>query len=127
MAEKELCVLCGGPSEQGHHVTGRGPDGRQLDDAFTVPVCGEDHDLLHNDLRRMGVDHPLKTTSVPEHIERRLQREALFLSRLAEAQPSFPWVATSAGAVMSWANDLCRFVARMDHLMSGWRDVISHD
>ena len=43
------CVLCGGPADDAHHITGRGFGGMGLTapDLLTMPVCRADHNLIH--------------------------------------------------------------------------------
>lgn len=118
-----LCAICGRLANHEHHESGRGPDGSQLDPHLTAPVCHEDHDLLHDDLRTAGIDRPLQATSVPERIERRLERVGLFLGRVAEAFPPFRWIGAIASACSRWAAELGSFVASLDRCCPGWRQA----
>jgi len=49
------CVFCGGPSEYRHHPTGRDRSGGYLDPDYTVPVCHDDHCLVHDDFQTLEV------------------------------------------------------------------------
>jgi hypothetical protein len=52
------CILCGGPSDYQHHPTGRiaGEDSPYLDPTYTVGVCHDDHYLIHDDLKTLGLE-----------------------------------------------------------------------
>jgi hypothetical protein len=123
MEPTERCIACSKPADHGHHVTGRGSDHDQLDSDLTVPLCHEDHVLIHQDLRTAGIDDPTEMNTVPERIEHRLRRVATLLGRLSEFLSS-TWISAAAIAVVSWANELSQFVAAMDHWNLGWRGVM---
>ncbi len=120
MPEHEHCLLCGEPCEHQHHLTGRGADHEHLDPALTVPLCHNDHELVHQDLRTDEIDRPLTSATVPERIERRLERVATFLGRAYEFFP-FMWLGCAAAAVRSWATELGQFIAALDQWNTGWR------
>lgn len=65
------CLWCGAPSIEGHHLSGRGPDGAYLDDLI-VPLCKSHHDLVHVLLRRLGIDWPPSGMPLLEYRVRRL-------------------------------------------------------
>ena len=52
--ELENCAICGGRAVDPHHLTGRGSDRLQLDPDLTAPLCHDDHELIHEDLRTEG-------------------------------------------------------------------------
>jgi hypothetical protein len=116
----ERCVICGEPACDLHHLTGRGPDGRQLDEELTAPTCHDDHELVHDDLRHQGVHKPLKETSVFERVAYRLERVAVFFARLAEQLP-FAWLQRLAGSMCQWAGELRTGVAALDAWNPNWR------
>lgn len=123
MIDRPKCSTCDHIAQHDHHLTGRGGDGEQLDPSLTVPVCFDCHDLLHDHLRLDQVDRPLANTSVPEVIERRLRRMAIFLSEVAQWQSSLVWVAAVAIKLDAMADQLRRHIAMLDRNFEGWRTV----
>ncbi len=121
MENDERCAITGGPAERGHHLTGRGPDGEQLDEELTAPVGHDGHELVHEDLRREGLDKPLEADTVPERMERRLRRVGLFMGRVAEAVPPLAWLMALARSCARWADELAGFVRALDSWNPGWR------
>jgi len=83
------CLFCGKPAEQDHHCTGKGSNNQYLDKDLTAALCGEDHDLVHTDLRVAGIDRPLQAAGATARTDRRLRRLGLFMSRLAEVFPEW--------------------------------------
>jgi hypothetical protein len=118
--EDEPCAICSGPSEDPHHVTGKGPDEEYLDPDLTAPVCHDDHEMIHEDLRNEKLNKPLGRASIPERIAYRLDRLGVLLSRVAEQLP-FDWVVRVATAVRSWAEELRCFVQGLDLWNPDWR------
>ena len=123
MTDRHACVLCGLPGDHQHHLTGRGADHEQLDQQFTVPLCHSDHELVHAELRTAKIDRPLSATTVPERMERRLERVAAFLGRAYEYFP-FVWVGCAAVAVRQWALELGQFIAALDQWNPAWRRAL---
>ncbi len=116
----EPCAICGRPAEDPHHLTGRGPDSEYLDDDLAAPLCHDDHELLHEDLRHDRIDKPFGDLSVFERVAYRLERVAVFFSRLAEQAP-LQWIVTLAEAMRRWAGELRRGVDDLDSKHPRWR------
>jgi hypothetical protein len=114
------CAICGGAACDSHHLTGRGPDGGYLDPELTVDECHDDHELLHEDLRQEGIDKPLRDANVFERVAYRLERAAVFFTRLAEQAP-FAWLVKLAGSMRQWAGELRSGVAALDARIPAWR------
>jgi len=121
------CVLCGHPSEDPHHVTGWGWKGTQLDDDYRLPLCHDDHELVHDDLRQAGIDKPLQGKTVIEEVARRLERSAALLGRLGEAVPAVSSVLYLARAMRFWAEQLHKVVQLLDNWNPSWRTVVGRD
>jgi hypothetical protein len=116
------CEVCRNASrERGHHVTGRGADGEYLDAVLKAPLCHDDHELCHEDLRNAGLDRPCQARTLVEQVEYRLRRIALFFARVAEADRNHVFYAWLARRLEVWANDLARHVASLDRYLPGWR------
>lgn len=116
----EPCAICGQPAVDPHHLTGKGPDGGYLDGELTAPTCHDDHELLHEDLRHDRIDKPLGDVSVFERVAYRLERVAVFFSRLAERTP-FSWVIRLAASMRRWAGELRSGVNALDAWNPAWR------
>ena len=121
MTTRPPCVRCGKPSRHDHHLTGRGQDHHQLDDTLTIPLCFDDHVLIHAELRIDEVDNPLTACSVPEVIERRLRRVAHVMGLFGSSAPAFVWAEHLARSLVLWADELKGFVAHLDTLKIPWR------
>jgi hypothetical protein len=95
-------------------------------------VCRDDHELVHDDWRTLGIDDRLSTNereqaraagplTFVERVEIRLRRTAVFFSRLAARHPGCPWLATMAEALKRWADELKRDTDARDRRDPGWR------
>ena len=121
------CLVCGDVPCLGHHPTGRGPDDRYLDPDLRLPYCHDHHELCGDDWRTLGVEdskrdrEPERTLSLIERVERRLQRLAATVGRLAEAHPQHTWLTAGARALKRWADELTSFIAALDRRDPGWR------
>lgn len=120
-----LCPLCDGPAGKGHHVTGRGADGRYLDPESVLRTCHDDHMLLHDDWNTLGAadgaancDHTFLGS-----LEVRLTRTAALAGRVAEtAPPPFSFVfALVAQLLAAWASRLSNSLSALDRYSPGWR------
>jgi hypothetical protein len=105
MGDLPICAICGERSHHAHHLTGREGE-PQLDPDLVAPVCHDDHDLIHEDLRFEGLDRPLVDATTAERLERRLRRLSFFLLRVGETYPDFTWVPVVALHCQIWADDL---------------------
>ena len=117
----ESCAICGRAMADLHHLTGRGPDAGQLDPDLVVPLCHDDHELLHEDLRTEGLDRPCHAVTAVERVAHRLQRAGIFLARVAENVPPLCWLAGLAQGMRRWASELLDHVRTLDDWDSGWR------
>ena len=117
------CIFGDDPSDDPHHISGRGADGRQLDDDVVVPLCHDHHELIHDDLRLDGLDKPLRMDNPIDQTVRRLRRAAAFLARLADAVPAISSLAYMARGMQRWADQLERFSQTLDRWNPSWRDA----
>jgi hypothetical protein len=120
------CAYCDAEGAMRHHLTGRDPQLRYLDPRLTLPLCHDHHQLIHDDLRVVGVDDPATGTSrrLPfvERVEWRLRRLAVALGRLARALPDWRWLGTLAASAKRWADELAWDIRVRDTRDPGWRD-----
>jgi hypothetical protein len=122
--ESRRCAICGKQVRRdGHHLTGRGQGGLPLDDDLIADLCHDDHELVHDDLRRLHIDTPLQSSNVLERIERRLQRVGVFLGRVGEAT-GITWSLLLAVACVRWASELRAAVVALDRWNGDWRGVV---
>lgn len=121
MTESIRCAICGDDGEDGHHLTGRGPDGEYLDPELVTDLCHDDHELAGEDLRQEGLERPLTGTTAVERIAYRLHRVGVFLARVAEEVPPFRWIVRLAVALRNWADELNRFTSALDAWNPAWR------
>jgi hypothetical protein len=118
------CEVCRKARRQRHHhVTGRGADGQYLDAELTAPVCHDDHELCHEDLRNADLDRPCRARTLVERVEYRLRRMALFFGRMAEANRNDFFYGWLARRLEVWANELARHVAGLDRYFPAWRTL----
>jgi hypothetical protein len=85
------CIGCGARATRRHHPTGRDLAERYLDAEFTVAVCHDDHELVHDDRRTLGIHEAAAPLSWFDRVELRFRRIASDLARLAELGPQNPW------------------------------------
>lgn len=105
-ATDQLCAMCDKTAVDAHHLTGRDPDGCYLDPDLVVPLCHDDHELAHDDLRHADLDRPDPDQWSPSFgVAFRLCRVALFLARTPQ---HFPTGLSSvlAKAQWHWADEL---------------------
>jgi hypothetical protein len=118
------CIVCGAPATRWHHVTGRDARGRYLDPDFVVPLCHDDHELTHDDLRLLGVDKaggpPGPGWTITEALEFALRRLGAGASRVAETH-DWPLLDTLAGCLKRWADELRSHNAALDRHCPNWR------
>jgi hypothetical protein len=123
MDDEKRCAICGKPAEDEHHLIGRGHAFVQLDPTLTADVCHDDHELLHDDCRRQGIDKPLQSTNIFERIERFLQRVGVFLGRVGEAT-GIAWCIGLAGSCARFAGELHTAIMALDGWDLGWRGAL---
>lgn len=91
-APSGYCTLCGKPSVDRHHVTGRDPDGVYLHREFVADLCHQHHELVHNVLRSQGVDTPDSPVwNVVTCVAHVLRRVAVFIGQLAPRADNPMW------------------------------------
>src|SRR4051794_33182501 len=101
------CAICGAEPCQGHHLTGTDADDRNyLDPDFIVPLCHDDHVLVHDDWHTHGLQRAPERLSHLELIELALRRIAVLVGRFAEAHADLTWAGGWAQAFDSMANKL---------------------
>ena len=122
-AEPRLCAFCGAPADDDHHLDGCDVAGRHLDDLLRGPKCHDDHELLHEDLRRQQIDKPLQSTNILDQLERFLRRVAVYVGRAAEAT-GFQWCLALAGSCARWAERLHAAIVALDARDPAWRWIV---
>lgn len=119
------CEFCGAPVKRRHHPTGRDERDLYLDYEFTVGLCHDHHELVHDDSHTLGWE---KLVGQPhawfERMELRLRRWAAFLARLdADASAPIPTVWQRLSVLLTrWADELANGIALLDELFPSWRD-----
>lgn len=120
-----VCVICGRPAADDHHVTGH-----SLDPQLSFGHCHDHHELLHDDWNTAGV--PAKSRARDDRDEDapptvlhavylRLTRLALWLGRLAQQGVFEPIAGKLAAALARWARSLAACIAALDAHVPGWR------
>ena len=112
MRPESDCVVCGARAAHFHHITGRGNNGKQLDDHLGIFVCVDDHVLLHADLANAHLNKPLTSDETPTLIGRRLRRTALTFSRVIEVSSLFLWLFPFCLSFNDWADELDGYMKR---------------
>jgi hypothetical protein len=115
------CFGCGARASCHHHPTGRDCAERYLDADFTVAVCHDDHELLHDDRRTLGTEKPAAALSWFERGELRLRRIASDLARMSELHPQSTWFARAANWLLRWADEIAQGLLALDARDPGWR------
>lgn len=115
------CIGCEAHASRRHHPTGRDFAEEYLDADLTVPVCHDDHELIHDDRRTLGTQEPPAPLSWFERVELRLRRIAGDLARLAELHPDKGWLPRCARWLLRWADELANGLRAMDARDPGWR------
>ena len=101
---KGLPCYCGQSATQWHHVTATFPGRVFLDPEFTITVCDECHDLIHEDYRFQGIVLPLRDRSLIAVHEHQHRCMGLALLRIAEAQPHESWIPSFAVQLLKMAD-----------------------
>ena len=120
-----LCVVCGQPAVDQHHLTGW-----RLDPALVLPHCHDHHELAHDDWNTAGV--PAKNRgwddadqdeppTMLHTLHLRLQRLSMWLGRLAERGLWQPVSGLLADALARWAAVLQRCINGLDSSVPSWR------
>ena len=115
------CIGCGARASRRHHPTGCDFAEEYLDADFTVSVCHDDHELIHDDRRTVGTQMPRAPLSWFERVELRLRRIAGDLARLSEVHPDNAWLTNCARWLLRWADELANGLRAMDARDPGWR------
>jgi len=124
MAEQRHCAVCGKRVRMdGHHLTGRGPDGGYLDDDLVADLCHDHHELVGDDHRQQHIYDPVQSLNVLERLEYRLRRVATFLARVARGT-GVGWCTRLAGSLVRWATELRVVIIALDLGCPGWRTII---
>jgi hypothetical protein len=116
-----VCAFCGSAACDLHHPTGKDADNEYLDPDLRIPVCHNDHELIHDDWHTLGLHDALPGLSRLELIELGLRRLAIATSRFAEAHPDWSWAAGIAVAFGRWADELAAELRARDARDPGWR------
>ena len=101
---KRLPCYCGQSATQWHHVTATFPGRVFLDPEFTIPVCDECHDLIHEDYRFHGIVLPLRDRSLIAVREHQHRCMGLALLRVAEVQQHRSWALPIAAQLLKMAD-----------------------
>jgi hypothetical protein len=115
----EQCFRCGKRGANQHHLTLRDENGERLDDALTVPLCHNCHCAEHDWLRLSDLQRAPGPLSLPERVELRLRRLAVFFERLVMFAP---FSLKLAAALSGWADELARHTAGLDRCYPRWRE-----
>jgi hypothetical protein len=115
------CVRCGQRSKDDHHLTVRDDHGDYLDADLKVPLCRSCHNAEHDALRVLDLERALGPLSLPERVELRLRRLAVFVARLAVRWG--PLFGFAAAALTRWADELAEHTQRLDRRHPGWREA----
>lgn len=107
------CALCDRAAVDRHHLTGR-TEGRYLDPDLVAGVCHDHHELLGDDMRAEGLERPRGPMGVVRRVAHRLRCVAVFLVRLAGANPDSLW-ARLGGHLRGWADELDTAVLELAH------------
>lgn len=87
--------------------------------SLTAQTCRDDHELLHEDLRRDRIDNPVGNVNVLERVAYLLERVSIFFARLEERAP-YEWVARLAQSMRQWAGELRLGVRDLDARHPNW-------
>ncbi len=92
-APKGFCGLCGRPSKERHHLTGRDTNGVYVHPGLLADLCHQHHVFIHNVLRSQHIDTPPVT---PDHpfalVGYVLRRLAVFIGLFAARADNPVWV-----------------------------------
>lgn len=126
------CEMCGREGRwQAHHPTGKdclrhhpGGEGCDcfLDPNLTVPLCHDHHTLCHDDWYTLGVAQPEGDLTWAERVELRLRRLAEALGRIDQTRGGESLFGKLASALVRWADELRRFIRKLDDYAPGWRE-----
>jgi len=120
-----LCLLCGDPADDPHHVTGRGTDESYLDPELVSPLCHSGHELVGDDWRTAGVYEAGDRETSLELLELRLARLGMFFGRLAKHVPGplGAFLALVGLHLARWRAGLAGAIVALDRDSPGWRDI----
>ena len=123
MKARPPCLLCGAPSEDGHHVTGRDANETYLDPVFKAPLCHSCHELVGEDWNTVGVQDTAPAESFLDSLELRLTRTATFTGRVAEPapEPLRRFLLALASHLAAWSARLHEVIAALDQYLPAWR------
>jgi hypothetical protein len=116
------CEFCGKTVERRHHPTGKDHRNRYLDPELVVPVCHDDHELVHDDWRTLAIEAVAEPQTFVEQVEIRLRRLAATLARWDEALGGGTFLNVLAAALTGWADELAAFLRRLDTRDPTWRE-----
>lgn len=115
----EQCFRCAKRGAHQHHLTLRDEHGERLDDALTVPLCHNCHYAEHDWLHLSDLQRAAGPLSLPERVELRLRRLAVFFARLTLFEP---FSLKLAAALSGWADELARHTRDLDQRCPRWRE-----
>jgi len=125
MTAGAVCIVCGAPAADDHHLVGA-----RIDGELTAGHCHDHHELVHDDWwtggvgakRSLGsqVDQDQPATFL-HRLLFALRRLAMWLGRLAERGLFLPVSESLAAALARWAAGLSQCIAALDAELPGWQ------
>lgn len=100
-APAESCSFCGEPSDDRHHLTGKGPTRQYLHPELTADLCHRHHELIHDALRHQQIDKPQPGDgwNSLRFVEHTLRRIAVFIAQYAIRADNPVWALIASALV----------------------------
>jgi hypothetical protein len=112
-----VCVVCGRPACDFHHLTGR-----RLDFDLGQPVCHDHHEFFNDDWNTLGVPKRATPENFFDRLHFRLARLASFLGRMALSGVGGQLIEMLADCLGRWAAGLQWRIVILDERYPGWRE-----